>query len=440
MMSVAMRQTAARGAENEGGSGLETRRTTVRDVRRANRASLLTDLFHGGRQSRQQLGETTALSQASVSNLIGEMIDEGLVEEAGLVGSDGGRPRALLRVAPGCGYVVGADVGETRILVELYDLAMSRLAVARYSLGDAGADPEVAVARLLEGLRAVVAEAGIRCSEVLGFGVGVAGVVDQSGGSAVVHSQTTGWDAVPLGELLRAGTDVPVFVENGAKAVGQAEMWFGAGRGARHAVIVLVGTGVGAAVVVDGRSYRGAFSNAGEWGHTTLVYDGDLCRCGARGCLEAYIGSETVIARLAAATGQEPDAKLLTRMLAGDGVLEGAAAAVIAETIGYLGAGIAGLINLFSPERIVLGGPAGLAMGERFLSDIRVAAARNALKQPYSRTRIDLCQLGPDAVAMGAATLPIARLLADGGLPPASSAPAPPSRAAHRRSTARGRV
>src|SRR5690349_15812735 len=107
---------------------VETRRTTVRDVRRANRASLLTHLFHGGLQSRQELGATTALSQASVSNLIGEMLDEGLVEEAGLVGSDGGRPRVLLRVRPGYGYVVGADVGETRLLVELYDLAMSRLA------------------------------------------------------------------------------------------------------------------------------------------------------------------------------------------------------------------------------------------------------------------------------------------------------------------------
>nr|BFE69392.1 ROK family transcriptional regulator [Actinoplanes digitatis] len=373
-----------------------------------------------------------------MSNLIGEMIDEGLVEEAGLVGSDGGQPRALLRVAPGHGYVVGADVGETRVLVELYDLAMSRLAMAQYPLDD-GSDPAAAVALLLDGLAAVVKEAGVRCGEVLGFGVGVAGVVDQSGGSPVVHSQTTGWDAVPLGELLRAGTDVPVFVENGAKAVGQAEMWFGAGRGARHAVIVLVGAGVGAAVVLDGRSYRGAFSNAGEWGHTTLVYDGDLCRCGARGCLEAYIGSAKVIARIAAATGQEPEPGLLTRMLAVGGALEGPAAEIMAETVGYLGAGIAGLINLFSPERIVLGGPAGLALGERFLPDIRAAAARNALKQPYSRTRIDLCQLGPDAVAMGAATLPIARLLADGGLPPASDVSAPPSRAAHRRSLARGR-
>jgi predicted NBD/HSP70 family sugar kinase len=401
----------------------------VRDVRRANRSSLLTDLFHGGRQSRQQLGDTTALSQASVSNLVGEMIDEGLVEEAGLVGSDGGRPRALLRVAPAFGYVAGADVGETRVLVELYDLAMSRLGVASYALGDEG-DPAATAAILLEGLASVIEQAGVEAAEVLGYGVGVAGVVDQTG-DAVVYSQTTGWDAVPLGEMLRAGTEVPIFVENGVKALGQAEMWFGAGRGARHAVIIMVGTGVGAAVVMDGRSYRGANSNAGEWGHTTLVYDGDECRCGARGCLEAYIGAEKVTARLAAATGLPAGPELLTKLLAGDGVLHGEAAAVLEQTVGYLGAGIAGLINLFSPERIVLGGRAGLAVGERFLPDIRAAAARNALRQPYSRTRIDLCQLGADAVAMGAATLPIARLLTEGGLPGAVS------RSAHRRSQRR---
>lgn len=412
---------------------MESRRTTVRDVRRANRASLLTDLFHGGRQSRQQLGETTALSQASVSNLIGEMIDEGLVEEAGLVGSDGGRPRALLRVAPGYGYVVGADVGETRVLVELYDLAMSRLGVAEYALGPDGGAPDEVAGRLIDGLEAVMAQAGVPESEVLGFGVGVAGVVDESG-DAVVYSQTTGWDGVPLGRMLSDRTDVPIFAENGAKSLGQAEMWFGAGRGARHAVIVMVGTGVGAAVVMDGHSYRGANSNAGEFGHTTLVYDGDVCRCGARGCLEAYIGQDTVNRRLAEATGQAYDPARMLRLLSAGGTVDGAAAEVFAQTVGYLGAGIAGLVNLFSPERIVLGGPAGLALGERFLPDIRAAAARNALRHPYGKTRIDLCQLGPDAVAMGAATLPIARLLADGGLPAAGADTAPAlSRAVLRR-------
>jgi predicted NBD/HSP70 family sugar kinase len=382
----------------------------VRDVRRANRSSLLTDLFRGGLQSRQQLAGSTELSQASVSNLIGEMLEEGLVEEAGLVGSDGGRPRVLLRVRPAFRYVVGADVAETRILVELYDLAMTRLAAATFEHDD---DPRQVAGQLLSGLAAVIAEAGVQPDEVLGFGVGVPGVVDRDG---VVDSQSTGWATVPLGEMLRAGTDVPIFVENGAKTFGQAEMWFGAGRGARHAVIIMIGTGVGAAVVMDGRAYRGANSNAGEWGHTTLVYDGELCRCGARGCLEAYVGADGIGRRLAVATSQPYDPGLLTHLLAAD-PMPPEAAAVFTETAGYLGAGIADLINLFSPERIVLGGVAGSILGERYLPEIREAAARHALRRPYARTSIELCTLGADAVAMGAATLPIAQLLADGGLP-----------------------
>ncbi|GID27320.1 putative NBD/HSP70 family sugar kinase [Paractinoplanes brasiliensis] len=390
---------------------METRRTTVRDVRRANRSSLLTDLFHGGLQSRQQLAASTALSQASVSNLIGEMIEEGLVEEAGLVGSDGGRPRVLLRVRPSFRYVVGADVGETRVLVELYDLHMSRLAAVTLEHDD---QPEQVAGRVLTGLREVIGQAGVAPADVLGFGVGVPGVVDRDG---VVDSQSTGWDSVPLREMLRAGTEVPIFVENGAKTHGQAEMWFGAGRGARHAVIVMIGTGVGAAVVMDGRSYyRGANSNAGEWGHTTLIYDGDECRCGARGCLEAYIGAERIGRRLAAATGEAYGETLVHRCLELEAMPE-PVRRVFEQTAGYLGAGLADLINLFSPERIVLGGDTGSVFGARFLPEIREAAARHALRRPYAQTSITLCELGTDAVAMGAATLPIAQLLAEGGLP-----------------------
>src|SRR6185436_15029288 len=111
---------------------------------------------------------------------------------------------------------------------------------------------------------------------------------------------------------------------------------------------------------------RGANSNAGEWGHTTLVYDGEVCRCGARGCLEAYVGAGGITRRLAAATGRPETPHLLTDMLAGTSP---EAAAVFTETAGYLGAGIADLINLFSPERIVLGGVAGADLGRRFLPE-----------------------------------------------------------------------
>ncbi|WFE35635.1 ROK family transcriptional regulator [Micromonospora sp. WMMD975] len=409
---------------------MDARRTTVRDMRRANRSVLLTRIWLDGPLSRHELGQSTALSLASVSNLVGEMIAEGLVEEAGSVESDGGRPRVLLRVAPGYGYLVGADVGETRVQVELFDLSMTALAKAEYPIAAAEPDPARVADHLRHGLAAVTEQSGVDPAAVLGFGVAVAGTVERTA-DAVVHAQTLGWDGVPLGAMLRAGTDVPVHVDNGAKTLGQAEMWFGAGRGVRHAVVALVGSGVGASVVADGVGYRGAHSSAGEWGHTTIVYGGRRCRCGNHGCLEAYVGAEGVLDRFRQANRGRPAAggdeeTAFGELLRATGRT---AAKVIDETVGYLGAGVANLVNLFNPERVVLGGWAGLALGERHLPAIRAATARHALRQPYAQTSIELCRLGPDAVAMGAATLPMTRLLRDGGVPrePAFR-PAPPAR------------
>ncbi|NBE83960.1 ROK family transcriptional regulator [Micromonospora rubida] len=413
---------------------MDARRTTVRDMRRANRAVLLTRIWLDGPLSRHELGQATALSLASVSNLVGEVIDEGLVEEAGSVESDGGRPRVLLRVTPSYGYLVGADVGETRIQVELFDLTMTALAKAEYPIAAAEPDPGAVVAHLLHGLTAVTEQAGVDPGAVLGLGVAVSGTVERTA-DAVVHAQTLGWEGVPLGAMLCAGTDIPVHVDNGAKTLGQAEMWFGAGRGTRHAVVALVGSGVGAAVITDGVSYRGAHSSAGEWGHTTIAYGGRQCRCGNLGCLEAYVGAEGILDRYRQANRGRPAAGGDEESALGELLRSSTktAEAVLDETVGYLGAGVANLINLFNPERVVLGGWAGLALGERFLPRIREATARHALRQPYAQASIELCQLGPDAVAMGAATLPMARLLRDGGVPRSPAArPAASTRPARR--------
>src|SRR5438034_10862680 len=137
---------------------MDAKRTTARDMRRANRSVLLTKLYRDGPLSRQELVQSTALSQASVSNLAGELIDDGIVEEAGQVESDGGRPRVLLRVAPEYGYVVGVDVGATRVQVELFDTAMTALAKSDYSLDSAAPKPADVVSRALAGLHAVVAQ------------------------------------------------------------------------------------------------------------------------------------------------------------------------------------------------------------------------------------------------------------------------------------------
>ena len=386
---------------------MEPGRATNRALRRQNRSALLTALFLDGPLSRQDLAERGRLSQAAVSNVVAELMEAGLIEEAGAVDSDGGRPRILLRVAPRFATVAGVDVGETRVRVELFDLAMTPLAKADYPLDDL--DPRTVVRHVLTGLAEVTDAA---TEEVLGVGIGVSGLVEQ-GPEAVVHAQTLGWNAVPLERLLRAGTDLPLHLDNGAKTWGQAEHWFGAGRGARHAAFALVGSGVGAAIVADGQTYRGASSSAGEWGHTTLVYGGAPCRCGARGCLEAYVGAEAIIARARAAgvpiDGPDEETQLAAVLA------DPAAGTVLAETAAYLGAGVANLINLFNPERVVIGGWAGIALGS-LLPEIRAAAEAQAMHRPFTQAGIELCALGTDAVALGAATLPVARLLAAGGV------------------------
>ncbi|MFD1933621.1 MULTISPECIES: ROK family protein [Nonomuraea] len=385
-------------------------RRTVRDLRRGNRAVLLRALYFGGPASRQELTGSTGLSAATVSNVTGDLLAEGVIVEAGQVESDGGRPRVLLRVNPEHGYAIGVDVGETHVRVELFDLAMTERAKADYALRPARHEAELVARHILAGIDVVLAEAGVGRERVLGVGIGVPGIVEQ-GPESVIHAQTFGWESVPLGALLRQGTDLPLFIDNGAKTMGQAELWFGAGRGARHAVVALVGSGVGANIVTDSDTYRGATGSAGEWGHTTVAVGGRRCRCGSLGCLEAYVGAEGILGRHveaggAIATGDEQTA--LAALLEDDSP---AARRVVEETVTFLGAGLGNLINLFNPERIVVGGWAGLLLGRRHLPALREAAGRHALALPFGQTTIELGELGPDAVALGAATLVVESFL-----------------------------
>ncbi|MFC9671247.1 ROK family protein [Streptomyces sp. NPDC056949] len=398
-------------------------RRTVSDLRRANRAVILQQLYFDGPTSRQALGPLTGLSSGSVSNVVGELAADGLVEEAGSLDSDGGRPRILLRVSPRSGNLIGIDVGETRVRVEVFDVTLTELARADIPLTGDGYDVAVIVEHIRSGIERVLAEAGVPADDLLGIGIGVPGVVERvPEAGAVVHCQTIGWDAVPLEALLRASSQlpptVPYFIDNGAKTLGQAEMWFGAGRGARSAAIVLFGTGVGACLFADGRG------RALEWGHLTVQAGGRTCRCGAPGCLEAYAGAESVLERWREAGGQPPrhvdEETQLTALLAAACPTDGSdpdpvAYEVMAKTAEYLGAGLSDLINLFQPERILIGGWAGLQFGSRFLDDVRKHTTKYALSYPAGKATIALGKLGPDAVTVGAATLPLEDFFARGG-------------------------
>jgi predicted NBD/HSP70 family sugar kinase len=401
----------------------ERKRSTVRDLRRDNRSVLLWSLFFGQPCSRQDLSEATGLSTASVSNVVRELIGDRIVAEAGSVDSDGGRPRVLLRLNPGYGYVAGVDVGETRVRVEMFDLTMAVRAKADYPLDPTEHGVGVVIDRISAGLARVQADAGVEPDAVLGAGIGVPGVVEQ-GREVLVHAQTHGWDAVPLARLLRPAAGFPLYIENGAKTMGQAELWFGAGHGARQVVVCLVGSGLGASVVSGGSPGPGGSAATVEWGHTTVSVGGRACRCGSRGCLEAYVGAEAILDRYGLPLPGPDEESALAALAALADAADARAGEVLDETALYLGAGIANLINLFGPDRVIIGGWAGLMLGERMLPAIREAARQHSLTHRFAQASIELGRLGPDAVALGAATLPVERFL-DGTLAARSYPPVP---------------
>jgi predicted NBD/HSP70 family sugar kinase len=393
---------------------------TVMDIRRINRSRVLRHIYLDRSVSRQELSQLTGLSSGTVTNVVTELLQDGIVVEAGVEESQGGRPRSILTINTNYGYFLGVEIGETLTRIELFDLTLRKLGAAAYPLALDESEPEQVVEQIHRGVGALLAESSVTPDNVIGVGVGVGGVVELAE-PVSVYLPSWGWRNVPLGTLLQERLCMPIYLDNAAKAMAQAESLFGAGQGIDHVAVLLVGTGIGAGIMAHGSLYRGAINGAGEWGHTCMELDGRLCRCGSHGCLEAYAGAPGIIERLREV---EPQSRLLqsndqhsTLAAIVDAARQGepAATRLLKDTAHYLGAGIANLINLFNPQLILLGGWAGLQIGEYILPELHKFVERYTLKQLLSVTRIDLCQLGQDAVPMGAATLGLEQFLTTTG-------------------------
>ena len=393
---------------------------TTRDLRRRSRAALLSAVYLGQAVSRPELARLAGMSSAAVSNVVSDLIGDGLVAEAGSVDSNGGRPRTVLEARPGFRYVVGVDIGETHIHVVLFDWTLSTLATSTHEIRVGRLDPDVVVRLVVAGVHSLLDSTGVAQEQLLGIGIGVPGAV-QEGERGVVHAPTLGWSGVPLGDALRAELSAPILIDNCARTLGQAEAWRGAGREARRAVVALWGVGVGAAIAVGSTLAESGSSSTSEWGHAVIEARGRACRCGSHGCLEAYVGATAILdaylahpkGRPLAQEGTEARmAELAARFGTGD---DEAATATFDEVAEYLGIGVGNLINLINPDQVILAGWVGEQLGPLLMPAIRAAAQRHALPYLFDQTRIGVGELGPGAVALGAATLPVARLLAAGG-------------------------
>ncbi|GGV30296.1 sugar kinase [Streptomyces griseoflavus] len=393
---------------------------TSRDIRTANRYQVLRRIIAASPTSRQELAAATGLSAATVATLVGELLGLRLITEAGFEDSAGGRPRGLVSVDASGGALIGVDLAETYVRVELFDLALNVLARAEEETRPGDTRPEPVVARIATAVGSVVAQAGVAGARVLGAGVSVPGLVDRHTG-VCEYAPNWGWHDVPLLDLLAEHIAYPLYLDNPLRACAVAELWFGAARGHGDAVVVNLGTGVGAGLVLGGGVHRGVSNSAGEWGHTTLVLDGRSCHCGNRGCVETYTGAPGIMQNLRESAPDSPllhaedqtatvDA-LARAVRAGDPV----ALRVLRHTARYLGAGIADLVNLLNPEVVVLSSWVAAAFGEPLLKEVRTAVARHALPRPLAATRIVLSPVPTDPVCLGAATFALEGALQSAG-------------------------
>ena len=384
---------------------------TVTALRLRNRSAVLRHVILARQTTRADIARECGLSAAGAANIVGDLIAEGLVHETGTVASGGGRPIALLEPRPDGAYTIGADIGERGVAVELFDLSMTRVD-QEFSGGRAEEDP----AAIGDDLRAAVAalrerNPGAR-DRLLGVGLGLPGIVENDAAhTQTLYAQSLGWAPVPVQELLPS--DLPVFADNGGKTQAKAELWFGAARGIDHAVVALLGRGVGVGLIQDGRLEVGAYSSAGEWGHTKVERGGRLCRCRGRGCVEAYVGASAMLEAWAErggsfeGTGWRAIGQLLDAARDGDP----AAAAVVDDAISALGVGLANLVNLANPQRIVLGGWVGIRLMEALAGRIDAAIRANSLDRPGSQYELRASTFGGDTVAVGAAILPLEQLI-----------------------------
>jgi predicted NBD/HSP70 family sugar kinase len=370
-------------------------RTTNQHARQRNLQAALQCIYREPVVSRADISRLTGLTRATVSNLVAQLVRDGLVQELGPGTSSGGKPPTLLALDPDGRQIAALDLSRRPFRGALFDL---RGQVVRRVTGRGA--PRVP-ARLEEVFRLVETLADTASAPLLGIGVGTPGIVDLEG--CVIEAANLGWHGIHLQSELAERFRVPVRVANDAHVAALAE--FGSRPGVNVAV-VKIGVGIGAGIVVDGRLYRGNRPAAGEIGHLRVVDDGLPCTCGNSGCLETTASVPSILRRAVEASGRDVSPETLPWDAAKAAELLGARAVrgAITDAGRSLGGVLAHLVAILDLHHVVL------ALELENAEDLLLEAVREEVRGrilPTLGSAVEFArpELGPDLVLAGAAAL-----------------------------------
>lgn len=382
----------------------------TQNVKNINKHVILNSIqFTPGGISRAGLARQLGLTRSAITTIVSDLMETGAIQESAKKTGTSGRPRTLLEITPEAGYVAGIDMGATHLRVVVSNFGAQVIREKEIAF-DIAQDPEICLEKTDRLLQELLEEANLTLPQLSSIGVGVPGPVSADAGMVIAPPIMPGWDRFPIRKTLEKLWGLPISVNNDAELGALGEWAYGAGRNAKDLAYIKVGHGIGAGLLINGQIYRGSTGSAGEIGHLTIDEKGPICTCGNRGCLEALSGGGAIALQAKNAVKEKKNTQLReisTKNISAKDVAFAAqrgdflAQQIMEEAGEHLGVALAGLINIFNPDMIIVGG--GVAqMGDILLEPIRKTVKERSLLSATTNVRITTALLGRRSSSMGA--------------------------------------
>lgn len=377
-------------------------------------------LIHAKRNvSRIELSKHTGLSAPSITAIVQNLIERGLVAESGHNSSALGRKPVSLSLRDDAGFLAGVDLGSffTRVVVTNIrgTLVYKEEFETRMSDGR-----DLVLSRTLKAIHKAIDESGTTKPALKGIGMGHSGVIDVTKGLVLSFprpGQMAEWKNVPLRDILEREFGVPCLLEDSVRAIATAEKHFGLGAGLDDFIYVDVGMGIGAAIFIGGHLYRGPGGSAGEFGHMTVDEHGQLCCCGNYGCLETVASCASIIQSVKGAIEKGVDSRVrelaqgdLNRIsieMIGQAAMQNDSLSfrVLHEAVSHMAIALADVVNLLNPHVLIFGGALFRSAPELFLDPLKRTIKQRALEKSANEVQLKISTLGSEAGALGAGRL-----------------------------------
>ncbi len=384
-------------------------------VREINQFHILNAIRIAGAISRVEIARITGQSRATVTNITARLIVENLIYEKETEDrSRRGRKRVLLALNPDAAYVVGVKLSAYRISCAVTDIQADVKSSVNMPVRTSERPVKFVADLIEEGIRHCIAEARIDLSQVSGIGLGIPGFVDSRSGVCFWTPLYQKGD-VPLKDLIQKRFQIETLIENDTNTVTLAHQWFGEGKGIDNFLVVTIEDGVGMGIVVNGQLYRGARGIAAEFGHVVVDPNGRDCRCGKKGCIEAYASNFSILDEAQAAIDKGewhhervPDLRfeeVVTAAQSGERNLQN----IFTNAGTFLGMGLAGLIQIFNPSKIIISGE-GVRAGNLMFQSLRRTIRLHTNPALYDASEIVIQKWRDTDWARGAASLVLQEL------------------------------